>query len=103
MRYSTTRIQADSQRPRAVALGYDAAHDAAPRVLATGQGRIAEQIIGTARANGIPIRDDPVLAAALATLELDTVIPPELYAVVAEVLAYVYRIKGHISPSRPTS
>jgi flagellar biosynthesis protein len=63
-------------------------------VLATGQGRLAEQIIATARANGIPIRDDPVLAAALATLELDTVIPPELYAVVAEVLAYVYRVKG---------
>ncbi len=82
--------------PRAVALGYDAEHDPAPRVLATGQGEIAERIITLARENNIPIREDPVLAAALATVDLGTLIPPELYSVVAEVLAYVYRVKGRL-------
>jgi len=76
-----------------VALGYDPEHDAAPRVLATGKGAIAEQIIALAQANGIPIREDPILAAALACLDLDEMIPPELYTLVAEVLVYVYRIR----------
>lgn len=82
--------------PRAVALGYDAKNDPAPRVLATGQGAVAEKIIALARENNIPIREDPVLAAALATVDLGTLIPPELYSVVAEVLAYVYRVKRRI-------
>ncbi|MBI3762769.1 MAG: EscU/YscU/HrcU family type III secretion system export apparatus switch protein [Chloroflexi bacterium] len=81
-------------RPRAVALGYDLAKDDAPRVLASGGGLIADKIIALARDNGIPIHEDPALAAALATVDLDAAIPPELYAVVAEVLAYVYRVSG---------
>ena len=85
-------------RPQAVALGYTPAKDPAPRVLATGQGKIAEQILAAAQAAHIPIREDPVLAAALATVELDTVIPPELYAVVAEVLAFVYRTQQRAIP-----
>ena len=86
-------LRAPVARPQAVALGYNPDHDDAPRVLASGQGRIAEQILAAARENNIPIREDPVLAAALATIELDAVIPPEVYAVVAEVLAYVYRVQ----------
>ncbi len=81
-------------RNKAVALGYAPGQDAAPRVLAAGQGVIAEQIIALARANGIPIRDDPVLVSALAGVDIGEEIPPELYRVVAEVLAYVYRIQG---------
>ncbi len=81
------------KRPRAVALGYDAETDEAPRVLASGEGPVAERIIAIAKENGIFLREDPVLVAALATIDLDTTIPPELYAVVAEVLAYVYRVK----------
>ena len=88
--------------PRAVALGYDAEKDEAPRVLASGEGHIAERIIAIAQEHGIPIREDPVLTAALATVDLDTTIPPELYAVVAEVLAYVYRVKEHkLHPQTP--
>jgi len=83
----------EDERPQAIALGYDPQHDLAPRVLASGQGMIAEQIIAMARAHGIPIREDPLLAAALADVELDAVIPPELYALVAEVFAYIYRIR----------
>lgn len=79
---------------KAVALGYDAEKDHAPRVLASGKGLVAEQIIALAKANNIPVREDPILAAALSNVAVDTMIPPELYAVVAEVLAYVYRIRN---------
>ena len=44
--------------------------------------------------NHIPIRKDPLLVGALAKLDVDETIPVELYQVVAEVLAYVYRIRG---------
>lgn len=83
----------EAERPRAIALGYDPEKDAAPRVLASGQGELAEQIIAIAKGNDIPIKEDPVLALALSKVEVDRVIPPELYALVAEVLAYVYRIQ----------
>ena len=89
-------------RLRAVALGYDAEKDEAPRVLATGQGSVAERILALAKEHGILIREDPMLAAALATVDLDTTIPAELYAVVAEVLAYVYRVKERkLHPNGP--
>lgn len=81
-------------RPTAVALGYDPDRDIAPRILAKGGGWLSEKIIELARANNIPIRKDPLLVGALAKLEVDETIPVELYQVVAEVLAYVYRIRG---------
>ncbi len=81
------------ERQQAVALGYDPEHDDAPRVIAKGQGALAEKIIQLAKANGIPIREDPLLAAALASIELETQIPPDLYIVVAEVFLYIYRLR----------
>jgi flagellar biosynthesis protein len=87
-----------SNELRATALGYEPEQDAAPRVLATGRGKIAQQIIDLAIANGIPMREDPILSAALAALDVNDEIPPELYAVVAEVFAYIYRISGKRLP-----
>jgi flagellar biosynthesis protein len=78
----------------ATALGYTPGEDPAPRVLAAGRGKIAQQIIDLANTNGIPIREDPILSAALSTIDINEEIPPELYAVVAEVFAYIYRIQG---------
>lgn len=79
--------------PKAVALGYDPKKDEAPRVLASGKGKIAEEIISVAKKNGIPIQDDPILTAALMEIDINKTIPPELYKVVAEVLSYIYRIQ----------
>ena len=56
-------------------------------------GKLADNIIDLARRNRVPIREDKALVQSLAALDLDETIPPELYVVVAEVLAYVYRIK----------
>jgi flagellar biosynthesis protein len=78
------------QKPRlAVALRYDAPD--APRVVATGRGRIGEKIIETAQAHGVPVEHNPVLAEALSTIELDAEIPTQLYLAVAEILAFLLR------------
>jgi flagellar biosynthesis protein len=79
------------QRTTAAALRYDEEKDNAPEVVAAGKGIIAEKIIALGRENSIPIYDDPVLAMALAEVNPGDEIPPELYKLVAEVLAFIYR------------
>lgn len=77
---------------RAVALGYDPEKDEAPRVLAKGRGVIAENIRKLAQEHGIPIHEDPQLTDYLMVLDLYQEIPPEVYPVVAEILAFIYRM-----------
>ncbi len=71
----------------AIALKYDPG--AAPRVVARGHGSVAAAIIAKARENGISIEEDPVLAEALASVEMDTEIPVELFQAVAKVISYI--------------
>jgi len=79
----------------AVALKFDAASMVAPAVVAKGSGHIAERIKETARNHQVPIIEDKPLAQALFKMvEIGEFIPAELYRAVAEVLAYVYRLKG---------
>ncbi len=61
------------------------------RVVASGHGEIARQIIEIAAQHGIEIRKDADLAEVLAVLETDSPIPPDVMAIVAELLGYVYR------------
>jgi flagellar biosynthesis protein len=75
---------------RAAALRYEAGADRAPRVVAKGQGPLAEEIIRRARDSGVAIHESPELAAALMQFEVDQQIPPALYIAVAEVLAWAY-------------
>ena len=83
---------AEEEEPSvAVALRYDRAKDPAPRVAAKGRGPIAEQIIKVAEAHGITIREDANLVEILEKLDIDTVIPLEAYAAVAEILNFVYK------------
>jgi flagellar biosynthesis protein len=65
--------------------------------MAAGQGLVAEEIIRRAREAGIAVTDDVPLAAVLSRLDVGEMIPPELYAVVAEVLAYVYRLDARVA------
>lgn len=74
----------------AAALKYDAGKDLAPKVIAKGQGTVAEKIIELAKKNNIPIRSDPGLVQILSKLDIDQQIPIELYRAVAEILAFVY-------------
>ena len=73
-------------RSLAVALHYE--KPGAPRVVATGRGEIGEKIIEVARAHGVPIEENPRLAAALSDVDLGDEIPVELYRAVAEVLTF---------------
>ena len=74
----------------AVAVKYQPQSDNAPKVVAKGQGKVAEKIIAIARAHHIHIHQDPDLIEVLAQLDLNEDIPPDLYTVVAELLAFVY-------------
>jgi flagellar biosynthesis protein len=85
---------AHAARPVAVALRYSGAQDDAPRVVAKGQGSVAEQIIALAKARGIEIRQDTDLVNLLAAVPLDAPIPIEAYVAVAEILSYIYRRRG---------
>ena len=80
-----------SDRKRATALHYAGGHGA-PKVVATGQGVIAERILEIAAAAGVPIREDEALVNALASLELGEQIPEDLFIAVAEALAWAYRL-----------
>ncbi|MHB8764649.1 MAG: EscU/YscU/HrcU family type III secretion system export apparatus switch protein [Deferrisomatales bacterium] len=80
-----------SRLKKAAALAYRPGQDGAPRVTASGRGRVAERIVETARAAGVPVREDPGLAEVLAHLDPGDEIPPETYRAVAEVLAFLYR------------
>jgi flagellar biosynthesis protein len=77
-----------AQTDTAVALSYSE-NLPAPLVLARGRGRLAEAIVAIARASGVTLVEDPLLADSLAVLDVNTFIPESLYEVVAEVLAFV--------------
>ncbi len=84
----------------AVALVYDGTRTA-PEVVAKGKDLIAQQIRRVAEENDVPIVSDPPLARALhASVEIGQVIPEELYAAVAGVLAFVYRLAGRSALAR---
>lgn len=78
-------------RQIAVAVKYEKQTKEAPKIVATGRGAVAEQILQLAFANGVKVREDADLAEVLSHLDVDTPIPLEAYAAVAEILAYVYR------------
>ncbi len=80
--------------PVAVALQYEPDQDNAPRVVAGGRGSIAEQILQIAFAQGVKVREDADLAELLTAIEIDSEIPTEAFAAVAEILVYVYRANG---------
>jgi flagellar biosynthesis protein FlhB len=84
----------------AVALRYDGSKSA-PEVVAKGQDLIAAQIRRIAEENDVPVVPDPPLARALhSSTEIGQVIPEELYAAVARVLAFVYRMAGRAPAAR---
>ncbi|MFZ1376246.1 MAG: EscU/YscU/HrcU family type III secretion system export apparatus switch protein [Geothrix sp.] len=93
-----------SSRPRAAALRYRPEapfQDAAPRLIAKGQGLLAERILELAKQHGVSITKDPDLLAALEPLDLDRLIPPDLFQAVAILLAALYRANKSLAPPAP--
>jgi len=77
---------------RAIALGYDLKKDSAPTVKAKGRGFVADEIIQRAKDNDVPIQEDSSLVEILSQLEINERIPENLYEVVAEVFAFIYKV-----------
>lgn len=78
----------------AVALGYDKNTQNAPKVLAKGQGHVAERIVQLALDNEITIHRDADLLQILKTVDIDEEIPLEAFAAVAEIISYIYQQNG---------
>jgi flagellar biosynthetic protein FlhB len=77
----------------AVALAYERGRDAAPRVVAKGVDALAAKMREAARANDVPIVPNPPLARALYLVEEDAAIPEEHFRAVAEIIAFVWRLR----------
>ncbi|MBD5527973.1 MAG: flagellar biosynthesis protein FlhB [Lachnospiraceae bacterium] len=90
---------AEKNKPKqAIALEYNPEEDA-PKVIASGRGKLAERIIEKAKESDVPIHRDDKLADTLSRLEIGDMIPPELYEVVAEILVFVDsmdKLKGKV-------
>ena len=78
----------------AVALKYHTETDAVPKVTAKGEGLVAERIIELARENEVPIKEDPDLVQILSQVDINKEIPPSVYKIVAELLAFVYKLNN---------
>jgi flagellar biosynthesis protein FlhB len=86
----------------AVALEYRAELMAAPVLVAKGRGLVAQRLRELGREHGIPMIENPPVARALyKSAEVGQIIPPQLYAAVAEILAFIYRIQGKTPGPRP--
>lgn len=77
---------------KAVALTYSE-NDLAPRISASGNGIIAENIINKAKEHGIFVHESKELVSLLIMVDLDDHIPTELYRAIAELLAWVHRLE----------
>ena len=84
------------KKKKAVALRYRPGEDKAPKVSVKGEGKIAEKIIDLAREHGVPVKDDPDLVEVLSKLEIEESIPPSVYIIVAELLAFIYSVNNEM-------
>ena len=80
------------QPKKAISLQYKAGKDPAPKITAKGQGLVAEKIIALAREHQIPIKEDPDLVQVLSQVNVNQEVPPAIYQMVAELLAFVYKL-----------
>lgn len=93
-------MSAPNPRQMAVALAYQNG-DAAPKVVASGRGLIAQAIIDRAKEHGVYVHESEQLVGMLMQVELDQHIPPQLYLAVAELLAWLYRLERGEIPAIP--
>jgi flagellar biosynthesis protein len=88
-----------SLAPAAAALKYDGVNT--PKLVAKGQGILAQEIIAKAREHDVHIHNDPLLLEVLSRLELGDEIPRSLYLAVAKIIAFAYFIQGKHPDYRP--
>lgn len=78
----------DLLNKKAVALKYDERQSAAPVVVASGMGHLAEKMVEIANENDVPVYEDNSLATVLTQLDLGTAIPEELYQAIVDIYTY---------------
>ena len=83
---------------KAVALKYDENRNAAPVIVASGMGYLAEKIVEVANDNGVPVYEDNSLATVLTQLNLGAEIPEELYQAIVDI--YIYFL-GYVPDREP--
>ncbi len=86
----------EEKKKKAIALRYDQERDRAPRIVAKGEGSIAERIIKLAKENNIPVVEDTDLVNAMINMEVYEEIPPELYRAIAQILIFVKHVKNRL-------
>lgn len=84
----------------AIALRYQAEEDHAPLIVAKGKGEIAEAILKLAQQSGVPTLKDPELVKLLEGVEVGEYIPPEAYALAAEIIAFIWRLEEKIGKEK---
>ena len=85
-----------SRRAKAVAIKDASQSGKIPKIIATGEGTFADQILQIAWANNIKVREDADLIEILSAIDIDSEIPIETFAAVAEILTYVYRANANM-------
>lgn len=81
----------------AIALAYNEG-EAAPKVVAKGNGMVADQIIALAKENDVFVHESKELVSMLMQVDLDDHIPPALYQAIAEILAWLYQLENGMNP-----
>jgi flagellar biosynthesis protein len=84
-------------RKKAAALAYRPG-ERAPRIVAAGRGRVAEAIVAAAEKSGVPLCPHPEVVEVLVRFGVGAEIPEDLYAAVASILAFVYRLSRKDGP-----
>lgn len=92
MSEESPRPDAQHSARKAAALHYDRQN--APKLVAKGQGELAEQIIAIAEAHGVHLHEDAALTNTLMQMRLNQEIPRELYLAIARIIAFAYFLKG---------
>ena len=82
------------------ALRYDQGNDHAPKVVAHGRGHAAQKILELAEQHDVAVTKDPTLVSILGALDVGAEIPPDLYGVIAEVLAWAYKTDKQAGANR---
>lgn len=82
-----------NDKPKAVALKYNAQKNNAPVVIASGSGYIADKVVEIAEENGVPVYRDASLSALLSQLEIGSEIPEELFSSIVEIYVYFLNFK----------
>jgi flagellar biosynthesis protein len=93
-----------TSRRSAAALSYDEHQPgAAPRVVAKGYGLVADMIVQRAKEAGLYVHEAPEMVSLLMQIDLDSRIPPQLYAAVAELLAWLHRLESGAADATDTA